>query len=299
MKTLMRMMLLAAGWLWAGGGRADTVTSGWATIDYDAAALAGVAANLGPPPALTLSTFFDQAAANARTQTNLLEDVLPGATSYVGQVYALNGPVVTNLIERYTQPTTFDYTPGGLTSHRGVIGLGGVARFAVFGGFGGSLLYGDFTLQYDTNRWALGGSGWCLNGNIPPAGTAYDLLNVVITESPGSFTLSGDLCVSFEIANFLYGTAADTLKDVGDFAFTGFTLPQPIFRTVLEADGSVSVRGGNGIAGAGYTLLSCTNATAPLEAWSTNTTGLFAGDGTFSNAMPAADGPVFFRVTRP
>ena len=298
MKTWMRMCILAAGWLWASGSRADTLTSGWATIDYDSLALAGVAANLGPPPALTLTAYFDQAAANARTQTNLLEDILPGAT-YTGQIYALNGPVVTNLIERYTQPTTFDYAPGGLTAHRGSIGLGGVARFAVFGGFGGSLLFGDFTLQYDTNRWALGGSGWCLFGHIPPATTVYDLLNVVITEAPGSFTLSGDLCVSFEIANFLFGTAADTLKDVGDFAFTGFTLPQPIFRTLLEADGSLTVRGGNGIAGAGYTLLSSTNATAPLEMWSTNTTGLFAGDGTFSNAVPAAEAQRFFRVTRP
>lgn len=292
-------MMGVAGWLLAAGlGRADTVTSGWATIDYDRAAWDALASGIGTVPVLTLATFFDQAEANARTQNQLLIDSLPGATSYVGQVYALNGPVVTNLSERYTQPTTFDYTPGRLSQHHGQIGLGGVARFAVFGGLGGSLLYGDFTLQYDTNRWALGGSGWCLNGNIPPAATAYDLLNVVVTESLGSFTLSGDLCVSFEIANFLYNTPADTLKDVGNFAFTGFTLPQPIFRFCAEADGGLTLLGGNGVAGASYTLLSNTNLAAPLETWTTNGVGIMGGDGSFSNTVPAADAHRFFRITR-
>jgi len=208
-------------------GKADTVVSGSATIDYDQAAWESLASGYGPTPVLTLSAFFDQAQVDARTTSQLLSDPAP-ATNYLGEVYAMYGSTVTNLLGQYAQATTFAFTPGNLTNHTGVIGLGGATRFAVYGGAFGSLLYGDFTLQYSTNRFAYGGSGWYLEGNIPPAAAAFDLMNVNISESPGSFTISGDLGVSWEVANLLYSTPSDTLKDVGDFTFTGLTaVPEP------------------------------------------------------------------------
>ncbi|NOS71294.1 MAG: PEP-CTERM sorting domain-containing protein [Verrucomicrobia bacterium] len=207
---------------------ADTLLSGSATIDYDSAAWSTLASGFGPTPVLSLGAYFNQADASARTQAQLLADLNPGGpASYLGQVYAMNGASVVNLSGRYTQPTTFAYTPGSLSSHTGSIGLGGVARFDVYGGVFGSLLFGDFTLQYDAARSLVGGSGWYLKGNIPPAAAAYDLLNVSITEAPGTFTISGDLGVSYEIANFLYATPGDTLKDVGNFTFTATTVPEP------------------------------------------------------------------------
>ena len=174
---------------------ADTLASGSATIDYDQAAWETLASGYGPTPVLTLSAFFDQTQADARTESQLLSDPAP-ATNYLGEVYNMYGPTVSGQGGGYAQPTTFTFTPGQLTLATGAIGLGGVARFAVYGGTYGNLLYGDFTLQYDTSRQALGGSGWYLKGNIPPAAAAFDLLNVSIAESPGSFTISGDLGVS-------------------------------------------------------------------------------------------------------
>jgi hypothetical protein len=89
-------------------------------------------------------------------------------------------------------------------------------------------LYGDFTLQYDATRLFLGGTGWYLKGNIPPAAAAFDILNVSVVESPGSFTISGDLYPTYEVANFLYATPSDQFVDVGDFTFTGVTaIPEP------------------------------------------------------------------------
>ena len=279
-----------------------TLTGGLATINYDKAAWDTLASGFGTPPVLTLSAFFNQAEANALTQSELLTNAQAGY-SYTNQVYALNGASVTNLPSRYTQPTTFAYTRGNLTNQTGSIGLGGVARFAVLGGAAGNLLYGDYTLQYDTNRIALGGTGWYLLGNIPPAAAAFDLLNVSVVETTNSFTISGDLGVSFEIANFLYATPADTLKDVGDFVFTGYTVPlsTPVINQLTVSGSNLILRATNGLAGSSYSLLSATNVSLPSSAWTTSATGVFDGGGACSNAIPvnAAEPARFFRLKQP
>jgi hypothetical protein len=91
------------------------------------------------------------------------------------------------------------------------------------------LLYGDYTLQYDPTRIGgiYKGTGWYLKGNIPPTAAAFDILNVNVTETPTTLTISGDLGVSYEVANFLYGTPTDQGADVGTFSFTGDLVPEP------------------------------------------------------------------------
>lgn len=225
---------LTVGLLGLNSVNADSLVSGSATVDYDKTAWDTLASGFGPTPVLTIGAFFNQAEANARSQAQLQSDPNPGGpASYLGQTYVMNGATVANLPTRYTQPTTFSYTPGSLTSHTGSIGLGGVARFDVYGGAFGSLLYGDFTLQYDAARSLLGGSGWYLKGNIPPVGALFDLLNVNVVEGAGSLSISGDLGVTAEVANFLYSTPGDTLKDVGNFTFTATTVPEPTALVLL------------------------------------------------------------------
>jgi hypothetical protein len=221
--------------------------------------------------------------------------------SYTNQIYLLNSATVTNLTGRTTQPTTFAYPHGSLTNHTGSIGLGGIARFAVYGGFGGQLLYGDFTLQYNSARIALGGTGWYLQGNIPPAAAAFDLLNVIIVETNHSFTISGDLCVSFEVANFLYSTPADTLKDVGDFSLTANTVVIPFISGLSVSGGNVILRGTNGAVGSSYSVLTTTNLLLPSSSWTTNATGIFDGNGRLSNSIPfnATEPARFFRLKQP
>jgi len=206
---------------------ADTLASGSATINFNQTAWESLASGFGPTPVLTLSAFFNQAQAAALSESDLLTNSAPSA-SYSNQVYGMNGSVVSNGVGQYAPATTFTFTPGQLTNATGVIGLGGVARFDVYGGAYGELLFGDYTLQYSTNRFALGGEGWYLTGNIPPAAAAFDLLHVNIVESPGSFTISGDLGVSYEVANYLFATPSDTLADVGSFTFIGTdSIPEP------------------------------------------------------------------------
>lgn len=226
---------------------AATLGNGSATIDYDAAAWASLAggANLPGFEALVLDEFFDQTASNARTGAEIQADEVQASPPYVNQSYAMNGSSVTNLLGRFTQPTTFAFTPGAPASHTGAIGLGGVTRWDVnplLGG--GQLLYGDFSLQYDPIRigsnsgFPLNGSGWYLKANIPPAGAAFDLLNVSVTETAGTLSISGDLGVSFEVANFLYLTPGNQGADVGNLLFSATIVPEP---SVTALVGSAAV----------------------------------------------------------
>lgn len=211
--------------------RADTLVSGSGMFDFDSAAWASVAGGANVPgfEALTLDEAFNQAAANARTGAQILADEVVANPAYTGISFDLNGPSVSNLTGRTAQPTDFSFTPGNLTAHTGAIGLGGVTRWTVnplLGG--GGLLFGDFTLSYDVSRQLVGGTGWALKGNIAPAGVAFDLQNVTTSTVGNTLTISGDLGLSWEVANFLFATPGDQGKDMGNFTFTGVTaVPEP------------------------------------------------------------------------
>lgn len=281
---------------------AAKVFAGKAVINYNQSAWESLASGFATPPVLTLSAFFNQAQANALTQSQLLNTNQTGY-AYTNEIYAMNGATVTNLSSRYTQPTTFVYPRGNLTNETGGIGLGGVARFAVLGGLGGSLLFGDYTLQYDNSRVALGGSGWYLYNNIPPSAAAFDLINVSVVETDNYFTISGDLGVAFEVANFLFATPGDTLADVGKFNFTGYTVPftTPVVSSLAVSGGNVTLRGTNGLAGSGYSVLSTTDLALPVASWDISGTGNFAGDGTTTNSIPVNSGERarFYRLQQP
>ncbi len=286
----------------ASGLLADTLVSGEARLDLDESAWDSLASGLGAAmPVLRLDAFFDQAAANARHYDQILADPLP-ATSYTGLVLVMNGPTVTNQTGRTTQPTTFEYIPGELTSHTGSIGLGGIVRFKVSSG--GGLLYGDYTLLYSTARHRFGGSGWHLKGNIAPSVANFDLLNVQLTEHPDGFTLSGDLAVSFEIANFLYATPADALRDVGNFTFTGRSSvrPQPPVLTGPENSGdSQRIRISEGTPGSTFTLLASPDLALPLNGWSTVASGTLddSGKASVPIEISASVAARYFRVVQP
>jgi hypothetical protein len=282
---------------------AARIFAGKAVINYNQTAWNSLASGYGPTPVLTLSAFFNQAQANALTQSQILTNE-PADDSYTNEIYAMNGASVTNLPDRNTQPTTFIYQRGNLTNEIGGIGLGGVARFAVFGGAGGSLLYGDYTLQYDPSRITEGGTGWYLEENISgtPPEPAFDLLNVTVGETTNAFTISGELGVSEEYAAF-YNTPGDGLAEVGTFSFTGDTAPltTPVISQLTAAGGHLVLQATNGLASSGYTLLSTTNLALPNSAWTTTTTGSFDGNGVSSNAITInpTEPARFFQLQQP
>lgn len=220
---------------------ADVLVSGEATIDFQKSAWDSLAGGSSVPgfEALTLDETFDQAGAASRTAAQILADEVVSSPSYVGLSYAMNGSTVQNLSGRTAQPTDFQFNPGDLTAHTGSIGLGGISRWAVnplLGG--GKLAFGDFTLRYDADRIAVGGSGWHLVGNIAPSATIFDLVNVTTSTSGNTVTISGDLAMSYEIANFLLATPSDQGKDMGDFRFSATsTVPEPSTWALLVLGG--------------------------------------------------------------
>lgn len=108
----------------------------------------------------------------------------------------------------------------------GSMGLTGVQAFALpyYGGTGGSLIYGDFTLKYNPfsreAAWddadVLGTpSGWYLRNNISFSANAYDLANLALNyDDAENWELRGDLLIAPENATFLHGAAS---ADWGDF----------------------------------------------------------------------------------
>ncbi len=272
---------------------------GFARIDYDQTAWDGLAAQSGyPTPVLTLSAFFDGPAAESLGYDAILRDSWPVAT-YAGQAYVMNGATVTNVAHRTAQPTTFDYTPGGLPAHTGSVGLGGISRFAASGG--GSLLFGDFTLQYDAARRTRGGSGWYLRGKVPPSAPAFDLMNPRLVESEHGFTLAADLGVSFEVANLLFATPADTLRDVGDFHFTGCLStdpPAPVIERLETGPEGVVISGRGGMPG-GFFSVRSSERLASGE-WLEAGRGTFDVDGRFRiTTAVGVSGERWFRVQSP
>jgi len=275
---------------------------GMAIINYDQAAIHTLASAIGPSPVLELTGFFDQAAANSLPLSTLLTNAQTGF-AYTNQPYAMNGPSVNNPAGRTAQPTTFAWVSGDPTNHSGSIGLGGIARFNVLGGLGGTLAFGDFTLQFDPARTALGGSGWYLKGNIEPAVAVYDLTQVKVVETTTSLTISGDLAVTFEVANFLYGTPGDTLKDVGDFTFTGLKdqLPAPRINAISKSGDNLIINVVNGRPGTGCVVLSSPLISAESSQWAPGATGVFDAAGTCSFSLPinSAEPTRFFKLRTP
>jgi len=62
----------------------------------------------------------------------------------------------------------------------------------------------------------------------------------------------------------------------------------PTFGVLDVSGGNLILAGTNGTPGAGYTLLTTTNLSAPNN-WMTNSTGTLDGSGSFANTIPIND----------
>ncbi len=110
--------------------------------------------------------------------------------------------------------------------------------------------------------------------------------------------------MSFEIANFLYATPADALRDVGNFTFTGRSSvrPQPPVLTGPETSGdSQSIRISGGTPGSAFTLLASPDLALPLAGWSAVASGTLDASGNASVAIEvsASVAARYFLVIQP
>jgi hypothetical protein len=121
-------------------------------------------------------------------------------------------------------------------------------------------------------------------------GTAGTWQDYTATFSTGA-SVSGDLTVALSVA------PANTYQALFDDVRLTKTQIFKIW-TLKVKDGNVILTG-SGEADTGYTLLTTTNLSAPIN-WTTNTTGTLDGSGAFSNSVPIGTAPArFFRVRVP
>ncbi len=229
----LRSIALALSLSVTGAHAAVTLQSGSATINFNSASWATVAggANIPGYEALILDEFFDKAASDSRTQAQIVSDEVQTNPPYTGQIYVMNSTSVSNFSGRASQATNFLYDEGNPTGATGHIGIGGVTRWDVNPLLnGGHLYFGDYEIHYDASRigGAYNGSGWVLMNHTGGVNAvAFDLANVSVSATSSGFSLSGDLGVSYELANFLFLNSADQGKNMGSFSFTGVAAPEP------------------------------------------------------------------------
>src|SRR6185312_7483406 len=75
----------------------------------------------------------------------------------------------------------------------------------------------------------------------------------------------------------------------------------PTIRSLYVSGGNLILTGGGGASNSGYTLLTTTNLTLPLSAWTVSTTGTLDSGGSFSNSIPvnAQESGRFYQIRIP
>ena len=89
--------------------------------------------------------------------------------------------------------------------------------------------------------------------------------------------------------------------EIGLFGTASASVEPPTVGSITIADGNLILAGTGGTPGAGYTVLSSADATAPVSAWTVASTGTFDASGAFNISLPIQpNDPVrFFRLQVP
>jgi hypothetical protein len=116
-----------------------------------------------------------------------------------------------------------------------------------------------------------------------------------VTYTTGA-SVSGDLTVELSVVGA--GTTQADFDNVQLMAMP--VLKAPTLGAPNVSDGSLVLTGTGGTPNTGYTWLSTTNLSAPIN-WTTNSTGTLDGTGSFSNVIPinASPSASFFKLEMP
>jgi hypothetical protein len=191
---------------------------------------------------------------------------------------------------------------------------GSVAGLATCGsGAGGHSI--TYTLSGSASGYNLSGivsyAGWADAGRDQQAYTA----SYSTVASPSTFTTigvanynpTGISGPSADRVTFSSATASPIATNVasvkfnftspaGENGYSGYAefqifgsaavVPRPTITSVSAVGGNLILIGSGGSAGGSYSVITSTNAGAPLSTWTTNTSGTFSGSGGFSNSIP-------------
>jgi hypothetical protein len=121
--------------------------------------------------------------------------------------------------------------------------------------------------------------------------------NYAVTFTTGP-SVTGDLTVELSVLG--NGTTIQADFDNVQLTATPVVFKAPTLGTLKVSNGTLILTGGGGTPNGGYTWLTTTNLTPPIN-WTTNGTGTLDGAGAFSNAIPiiATQPAGFFRLRMP
>lgn len=117
--------------------------------------------------------------------------------------------------------------------------------------------------------------------NGTPSVGGYYLGNITVGSSNQTLEIATSLALN---ATFYLNAQYNAV--VVAKAAAGTPTP-PVLAAPSYSGGNLILTGTGGTPGASYTWLTSTNLTAPISAWTTNSTGVLDGAGSFSNAIPA------------
>ena len=215
----------------------------------------------------------------------------------------------------------------------GVGGSYNIQAFATLGRSGGAVTYVTYTLPASASGYNITNiqvyGGWPDSGRDhqeytisystvsdpltfveldqvfyqPPTTPSSPTATHVTFESatPGAAMASNVYAVKFDFTTPTQGGDWMGYAEIQIFGTPVGVSQPPVLSGVGLSNGNLIFNGTGGSPGAGYTLLTTTNIALPLADWTTNSTGVFDGTGSFSASIPVhGSAPkAFFRLRTP
>ena len=233
-KTSLAVLLMGSTLLTMNNSQANllnTSLGGSFSMSMDRDALAYSTGGTSSNPGHYLVHYYDTTESNYLTRTDssfYFNNALRTEVSAINMVHDLTAISATNPVgqasNRHVKATSpnFAIDSESLTG-TGVLGMTGIELYK--GLYNGTLIYGDYSLQYNPANRALAWedyglttsapSGWYLQNNVSFSAVVYDLSGLsVVADDANNWKLTGDLLLSPENAGLIQNTAQ---LDVGNF----------------------------------------------------------------------------------
>jgi hypothetical protein len=216
-----------------------------------------------------------------------------------------------NGVNTYTGTTLVNAgTLGGSGTIAGPVSVASGASFAPGASIGTLTINNSLTLAAGSTTVAEVSLDGGVSSDLVTGLTAVNYGgSLVVTNVGTNGLLTGSVFQLFNAAGPIAGDFTSvTVLPIGTGTFNPATGrvtitsgAPPTINPPTTSGGYLILTGAGGSPGGSYTWLTSTDVSAPLASWTTNSVGVFEGDGTYSNAIPinTSEPARFFRLQTP